>query len=126
MLTPAQIVEKSSTTAVRDMTPERLQVLLDEAVVRIELFTARPYPEADKRLDMALFRLVEALALTDNEETLGAEARGITSESDQGYSWSKETASITTGSAIVDSLLRQWMTFTAETTEGGNVKARLL
>ncbi|QRG65253.1 DUF3199 family protein [Brevibacillus choshinensis] len=126
MLTPEKVKEQSSTRAVQEMTPERLSYLVDEAQVRIELFTIRQYVEDDSRLEVAHFRLVEAMALTDNDETLGAEARGITSESDQGYTWSVERASVTTGSPLVDSLLRQWMAFTAEASDGGNVKAMLL
>ncbi|MCM3560595.1 hypothetical protein M4D57_18680 [Brevibacillus borstelensis] len=126
MLTPEKVKQQSSTRAVQEMTPERLSYLIDEAKVRIELFTARPFADDDGRLEVAHFRLVEAMALTDNDETLGAEARGIVSESDQGYSWSVERAAVTTGSPLVDSLLRQWMTFTAEATDGGNVKAMIL
>lgn len=126
MLTPEKVKEQSSTRAVQDMNPERLSYLIDEAMVRIELFTTREYVEADTRLEVAHFRLVEAMALTDNDETLGAEARGITSESDQGYSWSVDRAAVTTGSPLVDSLLRQWMAFTVEASDGGNVKAMLL
>ncbi|WP_425622999.1 hypothetical protein ACPT9H_00380 [Brevibacillus borstelensis] len=126
MLTPEKVKQQSSTRAVQEMTPERLSYLIDEAKVRIELFTTRPFVDDDSRLEVAHFRLVEAMALTDNDETLGAEARGITSESDQGYSWSIERATITTGSALVDSLLRQWMAFTAEASDGGNIKVMLL
>lgn len=126
MLTPEKVKQQSSTRAVQDMTPERLSYLIDEAKIRIELFTARPFVDDDSRLEVAHFRLVEAMALTDNDEVLGAEARGIISESDQGYSWSVERATFTTGSALVDSLLRQWMTFTAEASDGGNVRAMLL
>ncbi|QRG68594.1 DUF3199 family protein [Brevibacillus choshinensis] len=126
MLTPEKVKQQSSTRAVQDMTPERLSYLISEAKIRIELFTSRQFVEDDSRLEVAHFRLVEAMALTDNDETLGAEARGITTESDQGYSWSVERASVTTGSALVDSLLRQWMAFTAEASDGGNVKAILL
>lgn len=126
MLTPEKVKQQSSTRAVQDMTPERLSYLIDEAKIRIELFTARPFVDDDSRLEVAHFRLVEAMALTDNDEVLGAEARGITSESDQGYSWSVERAAVTTGSSQVDSLLRQWMAFTAEESDGGNVKAMIL
>lgn len=126
MLTPEKVKQQSSTRAVQEMTPERLSYLIDEAKVRIELFTARPFADEDSRLEVAHFRLVEAMALTDNDEVLGAEARGITAESDQGYSWSVERAAVTTGSPLVDSLLRQWMAFTAESTDGGNVKVMLL
>lgn len=126
MLTPEKVKQQSSTRAVQDMTPERLSYLIDEAKIRIELFTARPFVDDDSRLEVAHFRLVEAMALTDNDEVLGAEARGIISESDQGYSWSVERATFTTGSALVDSLLRQWMTFIAEASDGGNVRAMLL
>lgn len=126
MLTPEKVKQQSSTRAVEDMTPERLSYLIDEAKVRIELFTTRPFVDNDSRLEVAHFRLVEAMALTDNDETLGAEARGITAESDQGYSWSIERAAVTTGSPLVDSLLRQWMSFTAEQSQGGNVTAMIL
>ncbi|MED2007010.1 hypothetical protein P4V39_02605 [Brevibacillus borstelensis] len=126
MLTPEKVKQQSSTRAVQEMTPERLSYLIDEAKVRIELFTTRPFVDDDSRLEVAHFRLVEAMALTDNDETLGAEARGITAESDQGYSWSIERAAITTGSPLVDSLLRQWMSFTAEQSQGGNVTAMIL
>ncbi|GED55453.1 DUF3199 family protein [Brevibacillus borstelensis] len=126
MLTPEKVKQRSSTRAVQDMTPERLSYLIDEAKVRIELFTTRPFVDNDSRLEVAHFRLVEAMALTDNDETLGAEARGITAESDQGYSWSIERAAVTTGSPQVDSLLRQWMCFTAEQSQGGNVTAMIL
>lgn len=126
MLMPEKVKQQSSTRAVQEMTPERLSYLIDEAKVRIELFTSRPFVEDDSRLEVTHFRLVEAMALTDNDEVLGAEARGITSESDQGYSWSVDRASVTTGSQLVDSLLRQWMAFTAETTKGGTIKAMLL
>ncbi|MED1954914.1 hypothetical protein [Brevibacillus centrosporus] len=126
MLTPEKVKQQSSTRAVQDMNPERLSYLIDEAKVRIELFTARPFADEDSRLEVAHFRLVEAMALTDNDEVLGAEARGITSESDQGYSWSVDRENVTTGSPLVDSLLRQWMAFSAESTDGGNVKAMLL
>lgn len=126
MLTPEKVKQQSSTRAVQDTTPERLSYLIDEAKVRIELFTSRAFDETDARLETAHFRLVEAMALTDNDEVLGAEARGITSESDQGYSWSIERAAVSTGSPLVDSLLRQWMAFTAEASEGGNVKAMIL
>lgn len=126
MLTADKVKQQSSTRAVQEMTPERLSYLIDEAKIRIELFTSRPFIADDSRLEVAHFRLVEAMALTDNDEVLGAEARGITSESDQGYSWSVERASVTTGSTLVDSLLRQWMAFTAESTDGGNVKVMLL
>jgi len=126
MLTPEKVKQQSSTRAVQDMTHERLSYLIDEAKVRIELFTSRPFVDDDSRLEVAHFRLVEALALTDNDEVLGAEARGITSESDQGYSWSVERAAVTTGSPLVDSLLRQWMSFTAEASDGGNVRAMIL
>ena len=126
MLTPEKVKRQSSTRAVQDTTPERLSYLIDEAKVRIELFTAQPFVDDDSRLEVAHFRLVEAMALTDNDEVLGAEARGITSESDQGYSWSVDRGSVTTGSPLVDSLLRQWMSFTAEATDGGNVKAMIL
>ena len=126
MLTPEKVKQRSSTRAVQDKTPERLSYLIDEAKVRIELFTARPFVGDDTRLEVAHFRLVEAMVLTDNDETLGAEARGITAESDQGYSWSVERASVTTGSPLVDSMLRQWMSFTAEAADGGNVKAMIL
>ncbi|USG63988.1 hypothetical protein NDK47_17720 [Brevibacillus ruminantium] len=126
MLTPEKVKQQSSTRAVEDMTPERLSYLIDEAKVRIELFTTRPFVDNDSRLEVAHFRLVEAMALTDNDETLGAEARGITAESDQGYSWSIERAAVTTGSPLVDSLLRQWMCFTAEQSQGGNVTAMIL
>lgn len=126
MLTPEKVKQQSSTRAVQDMTPERLSYLIDEAKVRIELFTARPFADEDSRLEVAHFRLVEAMALTDNDETLGAEARGITAESDQGYSWSIERAAVTTGSSLVDSLLRQWMSFSSEESQGGNVTAMIL
>ncbi|WP_103110796.1 DUF3199 family protein [Brevibacillus reuszeri] len=126
MLIPEQVKQQSSTRAVQEMTPERLSYLINEAKVRIELFTSRSFADEDSRLEVAHFRLVEAMALTDNDETLGAEARGITSESDQGYSWSVDRANVTTGSPLVDSLLRQWMAFTAEATDGGNVKAMVL
>ncbi|MED1802248.1 DUF3199 family protein [Brevibacillus porteri] len=126
MLTSEKVKKQSSTRAVRDSTPERLSYLISEARVRIELFTSRPFVDDDARLEVAHFRLVEGMALTDNDEVLGAEARGIMSESDQGYSWSVERAAVTTGSPLVDSLLRQWMSFTAETTDGGNVKAMIL
>jgi len=126
MLTPVKVKQQSSTRAVQEMTPERISYLIDEAKVRIELFTSRPFVDDDSRLEVAHFRLVEAMALTDNDEVLGAEARGITSESDQGYSWSVERAAVTTGSPLVDSLLRQWMSFTAETSDGGNVRAMIL
>lgn len=126
MLTPEKVKQQSSTRAVQEMTPERLSYLIDEAKTRIELFTARPFVDDDSRLEVAHFRLVEAMALTDNDEVLGAEARGITAESDQGYSWSIERAAVTTGSTLVDSLLRQWMAFTAEANDGGNVKVMLL
>ncbi|WP_409177493.1 hypothetical protein [Brevibacillus fortis] len=126
MLTVEKVKQQSSTRAVRDSTPERLSYLISEAKVRIELFTSRQFVEDDARLEVAHFRLVEAMALTDNDEVLGAEARGITSESDQGYSWSIEKAKVTTGSQLVDSMLVQWMSFTAEATAGGNVKAMIL
>jgi len=126
MLTPDKVKQQSITKAVQDKTPERLSYLIDEAKVRIELFTSRPFDESDTRLEIAHFRLVEAMALTDNEATLGAEARGITAESDQGYSWSIERATITTGSPLVDSMLRQWLAFTAETRDGGQLKVSLL
>lgn len=126
MLTPEKVKQQSSTRAVQDKTPERLSYLIDEAKVRIELFTSRPFADEDSRLEVAHFRLVEAMVLTDNDETLGAEARGIITESDQGYSWSVERAAVTTGSPLVDSMLRQWMSFTAEATDGGNVKAMIL
>lgn len=126
MLTPEKVKQQSSTRAVQEMTPERLSYLIDEAKVRIELFTSRPFVDDDGRLEVAHFRLVEAMALTDNDEVLGAEARGITSESDQGYSWSVDRAAVTTGSPLVDSLLRQWMAYTAEATDGGNIKVMLL
>lgn len=126
MLTPEKVKQQSSTRAVQEVTSERLSHLIDEAKVRIELFTSRQYVEDDGRLEVAHFRLVEAMTLTDNDEVLGAEARGITAESDQGYSWSVDRAAVTTGSPLVDSLLRQWMAFTAEASEGGNVKAMLL
>jgi hypothetical protein len=126
MLTPEKVKQQSSTRAVQEMTPERLSYLIDEAKVRIELFTTRPFVDNDSRLEVAHFRLVEAMALTDNDETLGAEARGITAESDQGYSWSIERAAVTTGSPLVDSLLRQWMSFTADQSQGGNVTAMIL
>lgn len=126
MLTPEKVKQQSSTRAVQDTTPERLSYLIDEAKVRIELFTSRVFDETDARLETAHFRLIEAMALTDNDEVLGAEARGITSESDQGYSWSVDRGAVTTGSPLVDSMLRQWMSFTAEATEGGNVKAMIL
>ncbi|MBY0052283.1 DUF3199 family protein [Brevibacillus agri] len=126
MLTPEKVKEQSSTRAVQEMTPERLTYLIDEAKVRIELFTSRPFADDDSRLEVAHFRLVEAMVLTDNDEVLGAEARGITSESDQGYSWSVDRAAVTTGSPLVDSLLRQWMAYTAEATDGGNIKVMLL
>lgn len=126
MLTPEKVKQQSSTRAVQEMTPERLSYLIDEAKVRIELFTARTFADEDSRLEVAHFRLVEAMALTDNDEVLGAEARGITAESDQGYSWSIERAAVTTGSQLVDSLLRQWMSFSAEESQGGNVTAMIL
>ncbi|NRS51785.1 DUF3199 family protein [Brevibacillus sp. HB2.2] len=126
MLTSEKVKQQSSTRAVQDKTPERLSYLISEAKVRIELFTSRPFVDEDARLEVAHFRLVEAMALTDNDEVLGAEARGIMSESDQGYSWSVERATVTTGSSLVDSMLRQWMSFTTEATDGGNVKAMLL
>ncbi|MFI8714442.1 hypothetical protein [Brevibacillus brevis] len=126
MLTTEKVKQQSSTRAVQEKTPERLSYLIGEAKVRIELFTSRPFVENDARLEVAHFRLVEAMALTDNDEVLGAEARGIMSESDQGYSWSVDRAAVTTGSPLVDSLLRQWMSFTAEATDGGNVKAMIL
>ncbi|MED4581872.1 hypothetical protein P9578_03665 [Brevibacillus choshinensis] len=126
MLKPEKVKQQSSTRAVQDMTPERLSYLIEEAKVRIELFTSRQYVDEDSRLEVAHFRLVEAMALTDNDEILGAEARGITTESDQGYSWAVDRANVTTGSPLVDSLLRQWMAFTAEASDGGNVKAMLL
>ncbi len=126
MLTPEKVKQKSSTRAVQDMTPERLSYLIDEAMVRIELFTTRPFVDADSRLEVAHFRLVEAMALTDNDEVLGAEARGIITESDQGYSWSIDRATITTGSPLVDSMLRQWLAFTTDSSNGGNIKVMLL
>ncbi|KMZ42515.1 hypothetical protein AC624_16065 [Bacillus sp. FJAT-27238] len=126
MITAEKVKQQSSTRAVQEKTPERLSYLIGEAKVRIELFTSRPFVENDARLEVAHFRLVEAMALTDNDEVLGAEARGIMSESDQGYSWSVDRAAVTTGSPLVDSLLRQWMSFTAEATDGGNVKAMIL
>jgi hypothetical protein len=126
MLTPDKVKEQSITKAVQDKTPERLSYLIEEAKVRIELFTSRPFDDADARLEVAHFRLVEAMALTDNEAALGADARGITAESDQGYSWSIERATVTTGSPFVDSLLRQWMAFTAETKDGGTLRVSLL
>lgn len=125
-LTPDQIKQRSSTRAVQDMTPERLSYLINEAKVRIELFTAQPFVDDDSRLEVAHFRLVEAMVLTDNDETLGAEARGIKTETDQGYSWSIERAAITTGSPLVDSMLKQWMAFSQASTNGGNVKAMIL
>ena len=126
MLTPEKVKQQSSTRAVQDKAPERLSYLIDEAKVRIELFTSRPFDDTDNRLETAHFRLVEAMSLTDNDEVLGAEARGITSESDQGYSWSVDRAAVTTGSPLVDSLLRQWMAFKAESTDGGNIRAMIL
>ncbi|MED4749944.1 hypothetical protein [Brevibacillus choshinensis] len=126
MLTPEKVNQQSSTRAVQEKAHERLSYLIDEAKVRIELFTSRPFDDADNRLEIPHFRLVEAMVLTDTEEALGADARGFTSESDQGYSWSIERAAITTGSPLVDSLLRQWVSFTAETSNGGNITVQLL
>ncbi|MCR8987929.1 hypothetical protein NW801_23355 [Brevibacillus laterosporus] len=126
MLTPKKVKEQSNTRAVQDMKPDRLSYLIDEAKVRIELFTARHFVSDDNRLEVAHFRLVEAMALTDNEEVLGAEARGITSESDQGYSWSIERANVTTGSSLVDSMLRQWMTLVSVQGNKGNIKVMIL
>lgn len=126
MLTPEKVKKQSSTRAVQEMSPERLSYLIGEAMVRIELFTSRPFVDDDSRLETAHFRLVEAMVLTDNDEVLGAEARGINSESDQGYSWSIERATVTTGSSLVDSLLRQWMKFTVKSSDGGNIKVMLL
>jgi hypothetical protein len=108
------------------MSAERLSYLIDEAKIRIELFTNRTFVDDDSRLEVAHFRMVEAMALTDNDEVLGAEARGIISESDQGYSWSIDRATITTGSPLVDSMLRQWLACKTDSTDSGNIKVMLL
>ncbi|EMT54241.1 hypothetical protein I532_01505 [Brevibacillus borstelensis AK1] len=126
MLTPEKVKQQSSTRAVQDMSAERLSYLIDEAKIRIELFTNRTFVDDDSRLEVAHFRMVEAMALTDNDEVLGAEARGIISESDQGYSWSIDRATITTGSPLVDSMLRQWLACKTDSTDSGNIKVMLL
>ncbi|UFJ42030.1 hypothetical protein LOK74_05895 [Brevibacillus humidisoli] len=123
MLTPEQVKQWSSTRVAAEKTTDRLQYLIDEAKLRIELFAARPFVEGDSRLAMIHFRLVESMALTDNDESLGLDARGIVSEGDLGYSYTINREAVTTGFPLIDSLLRQWMTYVDQQTDGGTTQA---
>lgn len=129
MITPEQVQKMSSTPTVKNMELERIQILLDEALIRIELFiTGFLFDEADRTLQLAHFRLTEALALTDNEEALGADARGIVSESDSGYAYQRQLSKVSTGNQLVDGILKQWMHKQQVISRGGtgNVGAELL